>query len=79
LHIGWECEPGFRCGVAAAALNAVFAKLQLTALPTWNISGDPCTGIATDGTNIDDNPTANPAIKCDCTAQNNTVCHVTKL
>ncbi|CAL5014883.1 unnamed protein product [Urochloa decumbens] len=65
--------------VEAAALNAVFAKLGLTASSAWNISGDPCTGAATDGTAIDDNPN-NPAIKCDCSVQNNsTVCHVTKL
>ncbi|WVZ87141.1 LOW QUALITY PROTEIN: hypothetical protein U9M48_033828 [Paspalum notatum var. saurae] len=74
-----ECEVNrFRC--AAAAVNAVFAKLGLTASSAWNISGDPCTGAATDGTAIDDNPNFNPAIKCDCTTQNNnTVCHVTKL
>ncbi|XP_062226737.1 probable LRR receptor-like serine/threonine-protein kinase At1g56130 [Phragmites australis] len=63
----------------AAAVNAVFAKLGLTASTAWNISGDPCTGTATDGTPIDDNPNFNPAIKCDCTDQNNTVCHVTRL
>ncbi|XP_062183983.1 probable LRR receptor-like serine/threonine-protein kinase At1g56130 [Phragmites australis] len=63
----------------AAAVNAVFAKLELTASSAWNISGDPCTGTATDGTAIDNNPTFNPAIKCDCTDQNNTVCHVTRL
>ncbi|KAJ1272795.1 hypothetical protein BS78_06G228900 [Paspalum vaginatum] len=64
----------------AAALNAVFAKLSLTASSAWNISGDPCTGAATDATAIDDNPNFNPAIKCECATQNNsTVCHVTKL
>jgi hypothetical protein len=66
----------------AAALNAVFAKLGQQAslsTATWNISGDPCTGAATDGTPIDDNPNFNPAIKCDCTFQNNTVCRITKL
>ncbi|CAN6229549.1 unnamed protein product [Urochloa humidicola] len=66
--------------VEAAAVNAVFAKLGQTASSAWNISGDPCTGAATDGTVIDDNPNFNPAIKCDCSTQNNsTVCHVTKL
>ncbi|KAJ1272792.1 hypothetical protein BS78_06G228600 [Paspalum vaginatum] len=66
----------------AAAVNAVFAKLGLTASSAWNISGNPCTGAATDGTDIDTDPKFNqaPAIKCECTAQNNnTVCHVTKL
>jgi len=61
-------------------VNAVFAKLGQTASSAWNISGDPCTGTATDGTVIDDNPSFNPAIKCECSVQNNvTVCHVTKL
>uniref|UniRef100_A0A0E0H5Z6 non-specific serine/threonine protein kinase n=1 Tax=Oryza nivara TaxID=4536 RepID=A0A0E0H5Z6_ORYNI len=63
----------------AAALNAVFAKLGQQAASTWNLSGDPCTGAATDGTPIDDNPNFNPAIKCDCTFQNNTICRITKL
>ncbi|AQK46204.1 Putative leucine-rich repeat receptor-like protein kinase family protein [Zea mays] len=66
--------------VEAAAVNAVFAKLGQAATSAWNISGDPCTGAATDGTNIDNDPTFNPAIKCECSVQNNrTVCHVTKL
>ncbi|RCV35413.1 hypothetical protein SETIT_7G237800v2 [Setaria italica] len=65
--------------VEAAAVNAVFAKLGQTASSAWNISGDPCTGAATDGTNMDTDPTFNPAIKCECSGQNNTVCHVTKL
>ncbi|GJN01755.1 hypothetical protein PR202_ga19047 [Eleusine coracana subsp. coracana] len=63
----------------AAAVNAVFAKLGQKASSAWNISGDPCTGVATDATNIDENPNFNPGIKCECTDQNNTVCHVTKL
>ncbi|RCV35412.1 hypothetical protein SETIT_7G237700v2 [Setaria italica] len=63
----------------AAAVNAVFAKLGQTAASAWNISGDPCTGAATDDTNIDTDPNFNPAIKCECSGQNNTVCHVTKL
>jgi tRNA A37 threonylcarbamoyladenosine synthetase subunit TsaC/SUA5/YrdC len=65
---------------AAAAVNAVFAKLGQTASSSWNISGDPCTGAATNGTKIDDNNDFNPAIKCECSVQNNsTVCHVTEL
>jgi hypothetical protein len=67
--------------LAAAALNAVFAKLGQKALSTWNISGDPCTGAATDNTNIDNNPPFNPAIKCElCTGTGNTsVCRITRL
>jgi hypothetical protein len=39
---------------------------------------DPCTGAATDDTVVDDNPSFNPASKCD-SVQNTTVCYVTKL
>uniref|UniRef100_A0A453CQD3 Disease resistance R13L4/SHOC-2-like LRR domain-containing protein n=1 Tax=Aegilops tauschii subsp. strangulata TaxID=200361 RepID=A0A453CQD3_AEGTS len=63
----------------AAALNAVFAKLGQKASSSWNISGNPCSGAATDDTPLDDNPNFNPAIKCDCTDQNGTLCHVTRL
>nr|CAB3488270.1 unnamed protein product [Digitaria exilis] len=75
----WVLIPG---RPIAAAVNAVFAKLGQTASSSplaWNISGDPCTGAATDGTVLDDNNNFNPGIKCDCSDQNNTVCHVTKL
>jgi len=61
-------------------VNAVFAKLGQTASSAWNISGDPCTGAATDGTKLDSDPSFNPTIKCECSVQNNsTVCHVTTL
>uniref|UniRef100_A0A0D3G0D3 non-specific serine/threonine protein kinase n=1 Tax=Oryza barthii TaxID=65489 RepID=A0A0D3G0D3_9ORYZ len=62
----------------AAALNAVFAKLGQQAQSSWNLSGDPCTGRATDGSAIDDT-SFNPAITCDCTFQNSTICRITKL
>ncbi|KAM0904182.1 hypothetical protein ACQ4PT_018158 [Festuca glaucescens] len=64
----------------AAALNAVFAKLGQKAGTSWNISGDPCTGAATDNTDIDSDPNFNPAIKCEvCTGGNTSVCRITKL
>jgi len=65
--------------VEAAAVNAILSKLGLRAPPSWNISGNPCSGAATDDTQLDDNPAFNPAIKCDCSDQNNTLCHVTRL
>ncbi|KAL5214634.1 hypothetical protein ABZP36_003786 [Zizania latifolia] len=61
-----------------AALNAVFSKLGQTADPSWNTSGDPCTGSATDATDIDSN-NVNPGIKCVCSYRNNTLCHITRL
>uniref|UniRef100_M8C187 non-specific serine/threonine protein kinase n=1 Tax=Aegilops tauschii TaxID=37682 RepID=M8C187_AEGTA len=63
----------------AAAVNAILGKLGLSAPASWNISGNPCSGAATDDTPLDDNPNFNPAIKCDCTDQNGTLCHVTRL
>jgi hypothetical protein len=66
--------------LTAAALNAVFAKLGQKAGTSWNISGDPCTGAATDDTDIDNDPNFNPAIKCEvCTGGNTSVCRITKL
>uniref|UniRef100_A0ACD5V4I0 Uncharacterized protein n=1 Tax=Avena sativa TaxID=4498 RepID=A0ACD5V4I0_AVESA len=64
----------------AAALNAVFAKLGQKAGPSWNISGDPCTGAATDNTNIDNSDIFKAAIKCEvCTGGNTSVCRITRL
>jgi hypothetical protein len=62
--------------VAAAAVNAIMAKLGLRAQASWNVSGNPCSGVAIDDTPLDDNPNVNPGIKCDCTDQNGTLCHV---
>jgi hypothetical protein len=65
---------------AARALKAMFGKLRLqqTALTAWNIDDDLCTGSATNGTDIDNDPNR-LAVRCDCADQNNTVCHITKL
>ncbi|KAF2935861.1 hypothetical protein DAI22_04g262000 [Oryza sativa Japonica Group] len=62
--------------IEAEALKAVFEKLDQKA--EWNTTGDPCSGAATDSTDINDS-SINPAIKCDCSDQNNTVCHITGL
>ncbi|PIN19529.1 Serine/threonine protein kinase [Handroanthus impetiginosus] len=42
----------------------------------WNISGELCSGVATDSTPIGD---INPGIKCDCSFANNSTCHITAL
>uniref|UniRef100_A0A453CQD8 non-specific serine/threonine protein kinase n=1 Tax=Aegilops tauschii subsp. strangulata TaxID=200361 RepID=A0A453CQD8_AEGTS len=63
----------------AAALNAVFAKLGQKASSSWNISGNLCTGAATDDTDIDNDPNFNPAIKCLCSTGNASLCRITRL
>jgi hypothetical protein len=63
-----------------AALNTVLGRWGLRASSAWNISGEPCSGVAADTTtDVDNNPSINPAIKCDCTYNASTVCHITKL
>ncbi|KAK1589197.1 hypothetical protein Q3G72_031415 [Acer saccharum] len=44
----------------------------------WNISGEPCSGAAIDSTSFDNN-VYNPFIKCVCSYNNNTLCHITQL
>ncbi|XP_058071801.1 probable LRR receptor-like serine/threonine-protein kinase At1g56140 isoform X2 [Magnolia sinica] len=62
-----------------AALNSIFRQWGLSALPTWNISGEPCSGVAIDDSKIIDDQDMNPAIKCLCTFDNGATCHITAL
>uniref|UniRef100_A0A453ALT3 Disease resistance R13L4/SHOC-2-like LRR domain-containing protein n=3 Tax=Aegilops tauschii subsp. strangulata TaxID=200361 RepID=A0A453ALT3_AEGTS len=63
-----------------AALNAIFSRWGLRASTAWNISGEPCSGAAIDDTtDIDNDPNFNPAIKCDCSYNASTICHITRL
>ncbi|BFG28331.1 hypothetical protein CerSpe_146040 [Prunus speciosa] len=60
------------------ALNSIFEQWDMQAMPRlWNISGDPCSGSALNGTEFEG--PANPSIFCDCTYEKNTTCHITKL
>lgn len=45
----------------------------------WNTTGDPCSGKAIDDSATIDDPQYNPFIKCDCTFEGNTTCHITAL
>ncbi|OEL33424.1 putative LRR receptor-like serine/threonine-protein kinase [Dichanthelium oligosanthes] len=65
--------------IEVTALNTILGRWNLRASPAWNISGEPCNGVAVDTTDVDNNPNINPAIKCDCSYNNSTVCHITKL
>ncbi|XP_048438756.1 probable LRR receptor-like serine/threonine-protein kinase At1g56130 [Pyrus x bretschneideri] len=61
------------------ALNSIFEQWDTQAVPgLWNISGEPCSGSAINGTEFEI-PDNNPAIACDCTYDNGTTCHITKL
>ncbi|KAL0909419.1 hypothetical protein M5K25_020289 [Dendrobium thyrsiflorum] len=59
--------------IEARAVNTIFSRWRKTASSSWNNSGDLCSGIAIDSTDI-----FNPGIKCDCSFNNSTVCHVTQ-
>ncbi|RXH98812.1 hypothetical protein DVH24_011137 [Malus domestica] len=61
------------------ALNSIFEQWDTQAVSgLWNISGEPCSGSAINGTNFEDQNN-NPAIVCDCSYDNNATCHITKL
>nr|XP_025881513.1 probable LRR receptor-like serine/threonine-protein kinase At1g56140 isoform X2 [Oryza sativa Japonica Group] len=63
----------------AAALNTILGRWGKKASSEWNISGEPCSGLASDKSDWDNYPNINPFIKCDCTFSNNTLCHITRL
>uniref|UniRef100_A0A0E0EJ02 Uncharacterized protein n=1 Tax=Oryza meridionalis TaxID=40149 RepID=A0A0E0EJ02_9ORYZ len=59
----------------------MFQRWGLKASPKWNISGEPCSGAAIDDKyDIEKNlDLFYLSIKCNCTYNNNKVCHITKL
>ncbi|KAG2640971.1 probable LRR receptor-like serine/threonine-protein kinase At1g56130 isoform X2 [Panicum virgatum] len=71
--------------IEAAALNAILGRWGQSAARSpawkWNISGEPCSGAAVDGTGLDGNNGFNPGITCACSSDddNSTVCHITML
>ncbi|XP_050147520.1 probable LRR receptor-like serine/threonine-protein kinase At1g56140 [Malus sylvestris] len=61
------------------ALNSIFEQWDTQAVAgLWNISGEPCSGSAINGTDFE-SQNNNPAIVCDCSYDNNATCHITKL
>ncbi|XP_006659921.1 probable LRR receptor-like serine/threonine-protein kinase At1g56130 isoform X2 [Oryza brachyantha] len=63
-----------------AALDAILGRWGRKASPLWSMSGEPCRGVPVDGsTDLDGNPKNNPGIKCDCSYNRSTVCHITQL
>ncbi|KAM5587282.1 putative LRR receptor-like serine/threonine-protein kinase [Rosa sericea] len=61
-----------------SALNSIFQQWGAQSVALWNISGEPCSGSAINGTEFE-SPPNNPAIICDCTFDNGTTCHITQL
>ncbi|KAM6594836.1 hypothetical protein CsatA_002539 [Cannabis sativa] len=63
------------------ALNSIFEQWMIKAgTQQWNISGELCSGAAVDDSiDIDDDDLLNPLIKCNCTFNNASLCHITKL
>ncbi|KAK6123874.1 hypothetical protein DH2020_042388 [Rehmannia glutinosa] len=58
------------------AINAIFAQWRISAGSGWNISGELCTGIASDNVTALD---FSPGIKCDCFYNSGTICHIYSL
>ncbi|XP_022721695.1 probable LRR receptor-like serine/threonine-protein kinase At1g56130 isoform X2 [Durio zibethinus] len=62
------------------ALNTIFQQWDTQAVDSWNISGEPCSGLAlSQSDSVFEDPANNPAIRCDCSFNNNTLCHITRL
>ncbi|KAJ9687179.1 hypothetical protein PVL29_015863 [Vitis rotundifolia] len=60
------------------ALNSIFQQWGISATNQWNTSGEPCTGAAIDSTTFASSY-YNPGIKCDCSYDNGSTCHITQL
>ncbi|KAI4323200.1 hypothetical protein L6164_022826 [Bauhinia variegata] len=64
----------------ARALNSIFNKWRISASTVqsagWNISGELCSGTATDDSRVED---YNPIIKCTCSFDDATTCRITEL
>ncbi|XP_057453357.1 probable LRR receptor-like serine/threonine-protein kinase At1g56140 [Lotus japonicus] len=64
----------------ARVLNSIFSKWSISAnQDQWNISGELCSGNAIDSSTKIDDTAYNPFIKCDCSYDNKTTCHITAL
>ncbi|KAJ0086999.1 hypothetical protein Patl1_06844 [Pistacia atlantica] len=62
------------------ALNALYEKWGISANQNqWNISGEPCSGAAIDDSISIGTDGYNPFIKCDCSYNNKTLCHITEM
>ncbi|KAL1556055.1 putative LRR receptor-like serine/threonine-protein kinase [Salvia divinorum] len=60
----------------ARAINSIFQRWRITANERWNTTGDLCSGIASDSSTPLD---YSPGIKCDCSYNSSTICHIYSL
>ncbi|CAI9108040.1 OLC1v1007550C1 [Oldenlandia corymbosa var. corymbosa] len=60
----------------ARLVNSMFQRLGVRAPTQWNFSGELCSGLAVDSTDLQN---LNPGIKCDCSYDNGNTCHITAL
>ncbi|GAB4836663.1 hypothetical protein Ancab_001575, partial [Ancistrocladus abbreviatus] len=66
--------------ILAAALNSILQQWGTPAnTQQWNTTGDPCSGAALGDSPVIDDKTYDPFIKCDCTQDNGTTCHIIAL
>ncbi|KAE8722924.1 putative LRR receptor-like serine/threonine-protein kinase [Hibiscus syriacus] len=62
------------------ALNEIFKQWETQAPDGWNITGEPCSGVAlSQSDSVFEDSANNPSIRCDCSFENATVCHITRL
>lgn len=80
-NINDQVTRGFTTDPAEAqALNSILHQWQKPAnTQQWNTTGDPCSGAALVNSIVIDDPQYNPFIKCDCSYNGNTTCHITAL
>ncbi|KAJ0086079.1 hypothetical protein Patl1_06832 [Pistacia atlantica] len=62
------------------ALNTLYEKWGISANQNqWNISGEPCSGAAINDSISIGADGYNPFVKCDCSYNNKTLCHITEM
>ncbi|KAK8594795.1 hypothetical protein V6N13_015711 [Hibiscus sabdariffa] len=62
------------------ALNSIFQQWNPPEVNSWNISGEPCSGTALNQSDsVFEDPANNPSIRCDCSFNGGTLCHITRL
>eukprot|EP00253_Pinus_taeda_P031668 PITA_31668 len=64
--------------IEVKVIKSLAQKWNIESSATWNLTGDPCTGLAIDSTPITDLH-MNPAFKCDCTFNNRKTCHIIQM